>query len=684
MYGILLESIEHYMRTLYGEDTWLQILDVIGAKEREFTTHGQYPNEYMTKIAEACTKVIKDDAKTSFNDYMSFFGDCFVNFFRHYGYDKIMRISGRHYRDFLQGIDNLHETMRFSYPKLKSPSFFVEREDEKGCILHYRSKRVGFAHYVIGQLKACGKVFYDVDVEVAILDEHSTENSCHVVYRLDFDNDAYTPPKQDLKLISAASRFSPIPIDTFFKIFPFIIVFKDDMVIRKVGQNLHMLLSTESSELAGTDIRDTFHLRRPRMEFTWENIFCLQRVVFEMETLRDMSTYNNKTSKSTQKKSRQKYHLLLRGQMKFIHQWNSMAFLCNPLLANIQEMQEVGLYINDLNMHDNSRDMVLAGWQHASTLEYSIEKQVEKCKQISEHLSQLDEWKKKSESLLYSMIPKSVAVSLKSGQSSINTCKLLKEVTIMFSYLVGFTEICAKVNPMSAVEVISSMFSLFDTVSDRYDVFKVETLGDAVYMVAGGVPDWTPTHASEVAGLALELVTAIDKLKDPSTSGQTSLSVRIGMHTGSVVAGVVGQKMPQYCLFGDTVNTASRMQSYSIAGKVHVSETCNRCLHGSDFVVVYRGTVNIKGKGEMKTYWLAGRKSDPNIDFVVQELRQQHSHIHKNTPDSQTGCLLHSPPPSEASKMYSFTDAARQQNGVVTTCCCSKSSASTSISSTPS
>ncbi|XP_064634934.1 soluble guanylate cyclase 88E-like isoform X2 [Lineus longissimus] len=614
MYGILLESVEHYVRLLYGDENWQAVRERASITNKEFTTHCQYPNEYMTRIADACAHVLKD--KEEAKDFMRFFGHCFVDFFRHYGYDQIMRISGRHYRDFLHGIDNLHETMRFSYPKLRSPSFFVEKEDSNGCILHYRSKRVGFSHYVIGQLECCGKTFYDVEVKVRILSEETSDSSFHVVFRLDFDNSAYIPAINKVKLTDHA-EYSPVELKVFFKVFPFSIVFNDELVVQNTGENLHVLFGDR--KLSGCDLRKLFRLRRPRMEFTWENLFCLQRVVFELEAV-DLSTKQKPLKKA--ERSNKRTELILRGQMKFIEKWNAMAFLCNPLLGNIKEMQEVGLYINDLNMHDNSRDMVLAGWQHASTLEYSIEKQIEKSKQIEETVTKLDHLKHQSESLLYSMIPKSIAVKLKNGENPMNTCQIFREVTIMFSYLIGFTGLFAKVPPMEAVQVISSMFTLFDTVSDKYDVFKVETLGDAVYMVAGGVPDWTPNHATNVAGLALDLTKQICSLDDPSNPGK-SLMVQIGMHTGGVVAGVVGKKMPQYCLFGDTVNTASRMQSYSRAGLVHVSEPCNHCLQGDDYVTVYRGTGNVKGKGEMKTYWLVGRKTDPDIEQKVKLLQSR-------------------------------------------------------------
>ena len=107
----------------------------------------------MVELAQAASTLVPDH---TVDDFMRFFGHCFVEYFTYYGYDKIIRVAGRHFLDFLKGIDNLHETMRFSYPRMLSPSFYVEKEDKHGCLLHYRSKRTGFTHYVIGQLTSCG------------------------------------------------------------------------------------------------------------------------------------------------------------------------------------------------------------------------------------------------------------------------------------------------------------------------------------------------------------------------------------------------------------------------------------------------------------------------------------------------------------------------------------------------
>ena len=162
----------------------------------------------------ACSKVLDSQSP---NQYLEFFGECFVRYFSHYGYDKIVRVSGRHYRDFLRGIDNLHETMRFSFPKMSTPSFYVTDEHENGCYLHYRSHRKGFTYYVIGQLKQCALKFYKIIVNIQVIQEKETNSNVHVIYNLQFDNKGYAhtmvPAKYPLH-----KQYSSISSNTFFTV----------------------------------------------------------------------------------------------------------------------------------------------------------------------------------------------------------------------------------------------------------------------------------------------------------------------------------------------------------------------------------------------------------------------------------------------------------------------------------
>ncbi|XP_064478005.1 guanylate cyclase 32E-like isoform X2 [Ornithodoros turicata] len=229
---------------------------------------------------------------------------------------------------------------------------------------------------------------------------------------------------------------------------------------------------------------------------------------------------------------------------------------------------------------------------------------------VQERTNQLMEEKKKTENLLLRMLPKSVAEQLKRGEQV--EAESFDCVTIYFSDIVGFTALSAVSSPLQVVDLLNDLYTCFDSIIGNYDVYKVETIGDA-YMVVSGLPLRNgDRHAGHIASLALHLLSAIRNFEIRHRTGER-LKLRIGIHSGPCVAGVVGLKMPRYCLFGDTVNTASRMESTGEALKIHVSEACKNILDKlGGYIVQERGLTPVKGKGEMRTFWLLG-KQDPTL-----------------------------------------------------------------------
>uniref|UniRef100_A0A1B6MQA4 guanylate cyclase n=1 Tax=Graphocephala atropunctata TaxID=36148 RepID=A0A1B6MQA4_9HEMI len=221
---------------------------------------------------------------------------------------------------------------------------------------------------------------------------------------------------------------------------------------------------------------------------------------------------------------------------------------------------------------------------------------------LAEKAHELKKEKRKSDTLLYQMLPPSVAQRLKQTQQV--PAEYYEAVTVYFSDIVGFTEIAAISTPLEVVTFLNSIYKLFDARIECYDVYKVETIGDS-YMVASGLPVKNGNrHVSEIATMALDLLAGSLHFPVPHRPAQR-LQIRSGVHTGPVVAGIVGSKMPRYCLFGDTVNTASRMESTGEALKIHISLEMKKALDEvGGFRTEHRGFVDIKGKGVLDTYWL--------------------------------------------------------------------------------
>ncbi|ESO90424.1 hypothetical protein LOTGIDRAFT_191857, partial [Lottia gigantea] len=225
---------------------------------------------------------------------------------------------------------------------------------------------------------------------------------------------------------------------------------------------------------------------------------------------------------------------------------------------------------------------------------------------VAERTSDYLEEKRKAEDLLYSMLPKVVAGQLIRGESV--AAESFESVTIYFSDICGFTALSAASTPMQVIDLLNDLYTTFDSIIEHFDVYKVETIGDA-YMVVSGLPVRNGNlHAREVARMSLALLNAVLSFKIRHRPNE-QLKLRIGIHTGYVVAGVVGLKMPRYCLFGDTVNTSSRMESNGLPLRIHVSPQTKEVLDNfGTFDLELRGEVEMKGKGKVTTYWLNGER----------------------------------------------------------------------------
>uniref|UniRef100_A0A0K0F4K0 guanylate cyclase n=1 Tax=Strongyloides venezuelensis TaxID=75913 RepID=A0A0K0F4K0_STRVS len=224
--------------------------------------------------------------------------------------------------------------------------------------------------------------------------------------------------------------------------------------------------------------------------------------------------------------------------------------------------------------------------------------------EIEERSRELKEEQKKSDLLLERMLPKAVAKKLKLGK--VVEPENFDSVTIFFADIVKFTALSLKCSPIQIITLVNDLYSLFDGVIENLNVYKVETIGDG-YLCVSGLPIRNGTkHVEEIADLALNFMDICDKFTLTYLPGY-KISLRIGCNTGPCVAGVVGLSMPRYCLFGDTVNTASRMESNGKPGRIHISQSTYTLLKDTyKYSLECRGEVIIKGKGVMTTYWLNG------------------------------------------------------------------------------
>lgn len=240
-----------------------------------------------------------------------------------------------------------------------------------------------------------------------------------------------------------------------------------------------------------------------------------------------------------------------------------------------------------------------SGNDEISLLSFSINGMLEK---IEVGAKQLAVEQEKAERLLLNILPEAIAEQLKQSQDAI--AEHFDEVTILFADIVGFTPLSAKLGPIELVNLLNRVFSTFDHYAERLGLEKIKTIGDA-YMVAAGLPLPRRDHAEAIAEMALAMQQAVIELQNELNE---DVKIRIGINTGVVVAGVIGTHKFIYDLWGDSVNVASRMESSGEPGSIQVTASTYELLKAK-YILQHRGKVTVKGKGEMDTYWLLGRKS---------------------------------------------------------------------------
>ncbi|CAI5769453.1 guanylate cyclase soluble subunit beta-2-like [Podarcis lilfordi] len=641
MYGFINTCLKSLLIEKFGEETWEHLKTKTGIEDT-FMTYTVYDDAVTMKLVQETCKTLK----VSEEAVLKLFGEYFFSFCKMSGYDRMLRTLGGNLMEFIENLDALHSYLALSYQEMNAPSFRVERTDGM-LLLHYYSDRKGLYHIVPGILEAVSRDFFESEVTLKILhqdvEEERTGKKEHVVFFLsqnekeakngieekiasaggDCQEDekvtklgldaAFQKGKEEYvlhqlekkshwdivrhivkfrreDLIRTLEPFFPerlwVEERTFCCAFPFHVVFDETLKIKQAGVNIQKFVP--GLQIYGTRLDEYFSIVHPQVTFT---IFSIRKFInsqFVLKIRRD-ALPNLWTRRPM---------LKLRGQMIWMDSMKCMMYLCSPKLRSLEELEEQGMHLSDIAQHDTTRDLILFNQQRLAEIELSnqLERKKEELRILSKNL---EAEKKKSEALLYAMLPKHVANQLKEGKKveagDFSCC------TILFSDVVTFTNICSACEPIQIVNMLNSMYSRFDRLTSVHGVYKVETIGDA-YMVVGGIPVPVSSHAERVANFALGMRIAAREVMNPLTD--KPIQIRIGVHTGPVLAGVVGEKMPRYCLFGDTVNTASRMESHGLPDKIHLSPTTFRALSHQVFEMVERGEIQVKGKGKMTTHFL--------------------------------------------------------------------------------
>ncbi|KAM4742793.1 LOW QUALITY PROTEIN: guanylate cyclase soluble subunit alpha-2 [Anableps anableps] len=349
-----------------------------------------------------------------------------------------------------------------------------------------------------------------------------------------------------------------ISLATFCRAFPFHLVLGHRMELLQLGEGLRKQARIEPHRILS--FRDCFEIVSPKMEPSFQGIL-----------LRLASPFTIRTRPDPMQAGTKEKVMELKGQMIHVPESCSLMFLGSPRVDKLEELMGRGLHLSDIPIHDATRDVILVGEQ--AKAQDGLKKRMDKLKATLERTHQaLEEEKRRTVDLLYSIFPGDVAQKLWQGQPV--PARKFDDVTMLFSDIVGFTAVCAHCTPMQVISMLNELYTRFDYQCGILDVYKIETIGDA-YCVAGGLHKKVESHAKPIALMALKMIELSEEVLTPDGK---PIKLRIGIHTGSVLAGVVGVKMPRYCLFGNNVTLASKFESGSHPRCINVSPTTYQLL----------------------------------------------------------------------------------------------------------
>ncbi|XP_067134233.1 guanylate cyclase soluble subunit alpha-2-like [Centruroides vittatus] len=470
-------------------------------------------------------------------------------------YLKSLKFLGVNLNDFLVNVESLQEVLKkkdLSH-NMESIIQFSVKTHAQGHYVHYQSTRSYMGPIIVGILKKIALELYNLITVINVI----KKNKDYYIFDLKYNN----AQSSYQEILSKNPTDLRVPVATFYRTFPFYFIIDNSLDVIQIGRGLVKLLSLQDVK-EKIKFSSILEIVSPKITPSFKNIINKINTTFII-ALKDKIQYDKNK------------RLSIKGQMIYCVESNTILFLGSPVVKSLKTMTGRGLHMSDIPIHDATRDILLV--EEQSRAQDGLKKRMDKLKtSIQEASEAVAEERKKNVDLLYLIFPAQIAKKLWLGEAVAS--QQFDEVTLLFSDIVGFTSICSSATPMDVITMLNELYTQFDVFCEELDVYKTETIGDA-YCVVGGLHRTSETHAIQTAWMALMMMETAQKSK--SHDGKP-IQMRIGLHTGTVLAGVVGVKMPRYCLFGHNVTMANKFESESEALRINISPTTHRILNAAE------------------------------------------------------------------------------------------------------
>lgn len=472
-----------------------------------------------------------------------------------------LRFLGGSLTDFLVNLESLHVVLERAGLPLRGSRLSGVREEHGRLVLQCVSAadQPPLLRLLAGSLRRLAAQLFQLSVRVSVAGSKAQQATLVL--------QPEAPAAPSLSLLAPAGGVAAAPVAsanpedlavsvaTFCRAFPFHFMCDRQLKLTQLGMGLARIFGGKASTVPAL-----FTFVEPKVEMRFDHVVANINLPFLVQVRDDAI-----------KHARYK-GMEVKGQMVHCPESRALLFLGSPVLdGGLSAMLRRGLYISDVPVHDATRDILLV--EEQSRAQDSLKRRMDKIRgSIQEANLAVEEERQKNVDLLHLIFPPRVARKLWLGESV--EAQQHDQVTLLFSDIVGFTAICATATPMMVINMLNALYTQFDQFCGELDVYKIETVGDA-YCVASGLRKQVHTHAQQAAWMALKMMAAAGQVR--SHDGKP-IQMRIGLHTGLVLAGVVGVKMPRYCLIGNDVSLANKFESGSIAMHINVSPTTHRLL----------------------------------------------------------------------------------------------------------
>ncbi|KAF8386388.1 gcy-33, partial [Pristionchus pacificus] len=468
------------------------------------------------------------------------------------------------------------------------------------------------------------KVFYNTELGATVIKLKEKGRFTFVTIRLRFDNSAVGADMKLRERVQSLNEFLPVDTISFLRMFPFYISFDKSLTIISCGEGLLNLMP----DVMGQKMTDVFDLQRPCIKFTADGCHAHENCNFLMESLSPVYRKETKsitlkindvtedhvgvdTKETIPSDDEPLSYVVLRGPIIFLKHCDTFLLLATCVVDSLDTMFRMGLYLNDYGDADCNREIIMASIQKSDHLKTLLAEEKKRSQVLTSMTKEIREAKRKAKALLVQMMPPEVAnTMLKTGR--VDHCQAFDAVTIAFIKICDFLDLSASIVAADVVNLLNHVFSVLDEIVDVHGCYKVETVSES-YVISCGVPYAHEFDAEVIADTCLHMLSKIRS--PPLKAGSNVVEIKIGGYSGPVVGGVVGHRAPRYCLFGDTVNCASRMESNNKTPQsMQIGQPMKDRLEmqtDNAFTIKSRGTLKFKGKGEMPAYEVVSKNGRP-------------------------------------------------------------------------